>query len=118
MSSAPAHYILLLLLSALVSACDIEPVSSGRWRIEIAQEAGVRVETWTIGGDGQLRIEQNGASLTLAVQQSGSRVSGTLEGVGGAAPANFSATVNGDTLAGTLFTQQGNLTFRGQRLSD
>lgn len=107
----------LLAVASLV-ACDIEPVSSGSWQIEVEQDSGPRLETWNITGDGRLTIRRGEATLNTTVEQAGSRISGTLEetGPGLAAPANFSATVNGDSLAGTLFTQQGNVIFRGTRL--
>lgn len=102
-----------------LAACFIEPVSSGSWQIEVEQDAGPRLETWNISGDGRLTIRRGEATLSTSVEQAGSRISGTLDdtGPGLAAPANFSATVNGDSLSGTLFTQQGNVIFRGTRLA-
>ena len=112
--------ILCFLLPLALACCSIEPVASGDWQVTIDLADTNRQETWSIDGDGQIAIQRQSVTVTTAVELAGSRLSWTLDGVdsGLGMPANFSGTVNGDSLAGTLYAQAGNFTVRGERIRD
>ncbi len=104
----------------LLLACDIQSVSVGEWSITLEGGGAIQESIWTIGdtslvmtGEFELTVEE--------LELSGSRVSWSSSmanpdsAAGGDTRVNFNGTVDGDQLAGTLFTQFGNYTVTGNR---
>ena len=116
--SALTWSLLILLAVSGLTACDIQPVAVGSWQIEIGDEPDTSQETWTITEAGQIRLQRGGDTETTDVELAGSRVSWTLGSLDPQATdrINFSGTVDGNRLSGTLYSQQGNRTVTGSRL--
>lgn len=115
--------ILLILSSTLLSSCDIEPVSVGVWDVTIEAPQGARNAIWTITSDPSLTISGSGSNRELQVEEidlAGSRIIWSSEALDipsaeVAERVNFRGTVDGNRLAGTIYTQQGNFTLNGRR---
>ncbi len=108
--------LIALVIGALI-ACDIQPVAVGTWQVKIGDGQDPRQEIWTISGAGQITLARDSGNITTAVELAGSRVSWTTGSMEPTASdrVNFSGTVNGNELSGTLFSQQGNHTVTGTR---
>ncbi|GAB5500392.1 MAG: hypothetical protein PsegKO_27030 [Pseudohongiellaceae bacterium] len=108
--------LIALAIGALV-ACDIQPVAVGTWQVQVGDGQDTRQEIWTISDAGQITLARDSGSITTAVELAGSRVSWTTGSMEPTASdrVNFSGTVNGNELSGTLFSQQGNRTVTGTR---
>ena len=109
----------LILLIALIS-CDITPVGVGVWEISIETDAGNQYATWTITDKPGLTISGNTDVLVEEIDLAGSRVTWSTDALvflntSPAERVNFRGTVDGNRIAGTVFTQQGNYTVNGTR---
>lgn len=100
-----------------LTGCDIQPVAVGSWDVRIADQQGSRQETWTITDTRQITLAGDNGTVTTDVELAGSRVSWTTGSMATDATdrVNFSGTVDGNQLAGTLYAQQGNSTVTGTR---
>jgi len=109
--------LLTLVVLAGLSACDIPPIAVGTWNVEIGDAPNAASEVWTISETEQITLERSGRSETTTVELAGSRVSWTLGSMGQDATdrINFSGTVDGNELNGTVFSQQGNRSVTGTR---
>lgn len=115
--SAP---IFLVLMTMVLSSCDIEPVSTGTWDIEVETASGIEDFVWTISSDGTVRMSGNSNHVAENAVLAGSRISWSGESLSPENPSqtistNFNGTVDGDRLQGTLFTTLGNMTVSGNR---
>lgn len=118
------HRIFLLGSISLLVACDIQSVSVGEWAV-ITEEIGAgdsdMESVWTISDDPTLSVQGNPALEVGEIELVGSRMSWSSEMTDPSDPesettrVNFNGTVNGNTFAGTLFTQFGNFIVRGTR---
>jgi len=115
--------VLLSLLSSVLAGCDIEPVSVGVWDVTIEAPQGERMATWTITSEPSLTISSNNGNTEFRVEEidlAGSRIIWSSEALDiptaqDAERVNFRGTVDGNRLAGTVYTQQGNFTLNGNR---
>ena len=103
-----------------LSSCDIVPVSVGTWDITIESSAGTSTGKWTIKDGPTLQISGTSEINVLEIDLAGSRITWSTDALdfglpGGPQRVNFRGTVDGDRLAGTIFTQQGNFTVTGNR---
>jgi len=103
-----------------LSACDIVPVSVGTWDIAIESEAGNSSSRWIITDEPSLTISGNSEINVSEIDLAGSRITWStdafdLGAAGESQRVNFRGTVDGDRLAGTVFTQLGNFTVTGNR---
>jgi hypothetical protein len=110
----------LALVLGLLSGCDFEHVGVGEWDIEIVSDQGSEFAVWTISPDGKLSIQGGIEADAQNVELVGSQIMWSLdtpsiERPGEVSQINFRGTVNGNELAGTLFTRQGNLGVYGSR---
>lgn len=119
-----AHQFLLLTLTcSLLTSCDIEPVSVGVWEVTIEAPQGSRDAIWTITSEPSLTISGSSGNRELQVEEidlAGSRIVWSAEALdlptaAEADRVNFRGTVDGNRLAGTVYTQQGNFTVNGTR---
>lgn len=116
----PLRYITTLFLLLFLSSCDFTPVSVGVWDITIETEQGDRNTTWTITDEPALTIMGNSELSVEEIDLAGSRITWSTEAwdfpdAATAERVNFRGTVDGNRLAGTVFTQQGNFTVTGSR---
>ena len=107
---------LIVLLSLI--ACDIEPISVGSWEIQIETAAGIEAGVWTITADGTMTMAGEPVTVVEGLVLEGSRIAWTLESenpeeAGQMMTTNFSGTVDGRRLSGTLFTPLGNSSVNG-----
>ncbi len=112
-------FITLFLLLAL-SSCDITPVSAGVWDITIETDQGNRNATWTISPEPSLTISGSSELRVEEIDLAGSRITWSTEAwdfpdAAAAERVNFRGTVDGNRLAGTVYTQQGNFSVSGTR---
>ena len=120
-SFSPIRLFSVLSISLLgLSACDIVPVSVGTWDIAIESDAGTNTARWIITDVPSLTITGNSDILVSEIDLAGSRITWSsdafdLGAAGESQRVNFRGTVDGDRLAGTVFTQQGNFTVTGNR---
>ena len=111
----------IAILPLLVSACDMERVSEGSWDIQVETPGGTRSSVWTISDEPALTISGETALIAAEVDLQGSRIFWSTEIPDPANPSGsmlretFAGTVNGDNLAGTIYTTSGNLSVRGTR---
>ncbi|NKB33162.1 MAG: hypothetical protein GKR91_08695 [Pseudomonadales bacterium] len=114
------RYFAILVLLFTLSACDIVPVSVGVWDISIETDQGVRSATWTITEEPSLTITGTADLAVEEIDLAGSRITWSTEALdlpnsGPSERVNFRGTVDGNRLAGTVFTQQGNFSVNGTR---
>jgi hypothetical protein len=108
----------ITVLSLFQTACDIEPVGSGVWNVIIENPDGTLLSIWSITENGTLNMTDENITVVDGVELEGSRISWSNEiqdSSGAAMTINFSGTVDGDTLQGTIFTTEGNSTVTGER---
>ena len=103
-----------------LGACDIESVSVGDWNIIVDTEFGMQSSVWTIATDGTITIAGDAIRVVNGAILEGSRISWSDEisnpsGSEQMMRINFSGTVDGNNLQGTIFTTFGNLTVNGTR---
>ena len=103
-----------------LAACDIESVSVGDWNIIVDTEFGMQSSVWTIAADGTITIAGDAIRVVNGAILEGSRISWSDEisnpsGFEQMMRINFSGTVDGNNLQGTIFTTLGNLTVNGTR---
>lgn len=110
-----------LLPLLILSSCDITPVSVGNWDITIESSQSTQRLTWSITEEPTLTILGDNPLQVEELDLSGSRITWStadldLPGTSNNAErANFRGTVDGNRLAGTIFTQKGNYTVYGMR---
>ena len=109
-----------IILLALL-AC--EPISVGTWQTTIEMGNTDQDSTWIITPEPTLTISTNSEVSIEEVELAGSRINWSTDGenlpsLGIASRLSFNGTINGNELAGTLFTQQGNFTVTGRRLPE
>ena len=116
--------IFLLGSMSLLAACDIQSVSVGQWNVitEGIGEGGSNLESvWVVSDLPSLTVEGEPALDVDEIELVGSRMSWSSEMTDPSdseSPmlrVNFNGTVNGNSFAGTLFTQFGNFIVRGTR---
>jgi len=110
----------LIVLPLSFAACDIEPVSVGIWQVELDSPDGIQPSVWMISADGTIGMTGGTVSVVEGATLEGSRILWSDEipnpvGQGQTLTINFSGTVDGDSLAGTLFTTSGNFSVNGTR---
>jgi len=110
----------VITISLFLAACDIESVSVGDWNISVDTEFGMRSSVWTIAADGTITIAGDAIRVVNGAILEGSRISWSDEipnpsDSGQVMRINFSGTVDGNNLQGTIFTTLGNLTVNGTR---
>ena len=108
------------IISLALLAC--EPISVGAWQTTIELGSTDQDSTWIITPEPTLTISANSEVSIEEVELAGSRINWSTDGenlpsLGIASRLSFNGTINGNELAGTLFTQQGNFTITGRRLS-
>jgi hypothetical protein len=109
------------LIPVLLAACDIEPVSAGVWDMQVDTFTGVQPSVWTITANGTISMAADSVTVADEVVLEGSRVSWSTESPNPDDPSgemlrvNFNGTVDGDNLAGTIYTTLGNLSVSGTR---
>lgn len=111
---------LVITISLFLAACDIESVSVGDWNIIVDTEFGMQSSVWTITADGTITIAGDAIRVVEGAILEGSRISWSDEisnpsGSEQMMRMNFSGTVDGNNLQGTIFTTLGNLTVNGTR---
>lgn len=109
-----------LAMTVLVTACDIEAVSVGEWNIITDTPSGAQPSVWSIAADGEISMVGDTVTAVVADFIEGSRFAWSLElpnPENSAEPlnVNFSGTVDGDRLQGTIFTTLGNFSVSGIR---
>lgn len=109
-----------LLCLLMLPSCDITPVSVGVWDITIENDLGSQNAAWTITDDPSLTISGINELQVEEIDLAGSRITWSTQalefpGLTSGERSNFRGTVDGNRLAGTLFTQQGNFTIYGDR---
>ena len=90
------------------------------WEVSIETDAGNQNATWTITDKPGLTISGATDVLIEEIDLAGSRVTWSSSALvfPNSSPAervNFRGTVDGNRMAGTVFTQQGNYTVNGTR---
>ena len=110
----------VITISLFLAACDMESVSVGDWNISVDTEFGMRSSVWTIAADGTITIAGDAIRVVNGAILEGSRISWSDEilnpsGSEQMMRINFSGTVDGNNLQGTIFTTFGNLTVNGTR---
>jgi hypothetical protein len=118
MKKLTEHSIICLAFIVL-SACDIQSVSVGEWDISVNTSAGQQQSVWTVSEQGTITMVSQGETVVTDVEMAGSRLSwaGEFSGESGQTlSANFSGTVDGSQLEGTIFTREGNMTVTGSRM--
>jgi len=113
------------LLGLTLFSCDIEPISVGDWEVSIQIEEKTHTSTWRITREA-INIYAPIANKDIFIEEvdlSGSRISWSTEAenipiLNIRDRINFNGTVDGNQLAGTLFSQQGNYSVNGKRLTD
>ena len=111
----------IAILPLLVSACDMERVSEGSWDILVETPAGTRSSVWTISDEPALTMSGETPLTAAEVDLQGSRIFWSTEMPDSNNPSGpmlretFAGTVNGDSLAGTIYTTSGNFSVRGTR---
>jgi len=103
----------------VLTACDIQSVSVGEWDISVNAAGGEQQSIWTISEQGSITMESQGLTIVTETELAGSRLSWTgeyIDASGQSHSANFSGTVDGNSLEGTIFTQEGNMTVAGSRM--
>ena len=108
-------------ISLALFAC--EPISVGAWQTTIEMGNIDQDSTWIITAGPTLTISANSEISIKEVELAGSRINWSTNGenlpsLGIASRLSFNGTINGNELAGTLFTQQGNFTVTGKRLPE
>lgn len=104
----------------LLFACDIQPVSVGEWDITMEGRGSTQQSSWSISAEA-LTMTGETALQVEELELAGSRISWSSNMANPESTAaettrvNFNGTVDGDRLAGTLFTQFGNYTVTGTR---
>lgn len=103
-----------------LTACDFQPVAVGEWNIVIESPNGKQTAVWIIDADGSIEMQGGMQAPASEVVLAGSHISWSLdtpsiELPGETSRINFRGTVNGNELAGTLFTRQGNMSVYGKR---
>ena len=107
--------------SALLAACDREPTSTGVWGINIDTSTGIQPSVWTITADQSISMAGDTVTIADEVVLEGNRISWSTESPdpndpsGAMLRVNFLGTVDGDNLAGTIYTTLGNLSVTGTR---
>ena len=115
-----SRIISVLILLVALTTCDITPVGVGVWAISIETDAGNQNSTWTITDKPDLIISGATDILIEEIDLAGSRITWSTDALdfSNSSPAervNFRGTVDGNRMAGTVFTQQGNYTVNGTR---
>jgi len=110
----------IFVIFSFLIKCDLEPISAGTWSIEVVAEQGVQSSVWTITADGTISIDGDTTRVVNEVVLEGSRIYWSDNIPDPAEPGqtmnlNFSGTVDGNDLGGTIFTTLGNLTVNGVR---
>lgn len=117
----PLPLLTLTIIAALSTACDIQPVGAGVWDITIDAPQGSQTSIWTIGADDTISMAGESVAQADEVRLNGSRItwsmqtSEAIDASNAVQRTNFIGTVNGDSLAGTVFTTQGNFSVKGTR---
>ena len=111
----------LFIFSTALLAC--RPVSVGTWQTIIEIGNLNKELTWVISSEPALTIFLNSETRIEDIKLAGSRINWSTDGsklpsLGISSRISFNGTVNGNELAGTLFTQQGNFTVTGVRLTE
>ena len=95
----------------------------GAWQTTIEMGSTDQDSKWIITPEPTLTISANSEVSIEEVELAGSRINWSTDGenlpsLGIASRLSFNGTINGNELAGTLFTQQGNFTVTGKRLPE
>lgn len=116
-SFLPLRPLVLLCLLGLTAACDLRPVASGEWDVQISGPERTYTQRWLISDDGKVTIESgSGPAQTTQAQLTGGRMAFSIGAdVGDEAAVSFSGTVDGNRFSGTLYTQAGNRPVTAQR---
>ena len=106
-----------------LALCACQPISVGAWQTTIEMGNIDQDSTWIITAGPTLTISANSEVSIKEVELAGSRINWSTNGenlpsLGIASRLSFNGTINGNELAGTLFTQQGNFTVTGKRLPE
>ncbi|HJO12659.1 MAG: hypothetical protein QGG67_08955 [Gammaproteobacteria bacterium] len=113
--------LVLISTPVLLAACDIEPTSTGIWEINIDTPSGNQSSVWTISANQSISMAGDTVTIADEVVLEGNRISWSTESPnpddpsGAALRVNFLGTVNGDNLAGTIYTTLGNFSVTGAR---
>lgn len=110
----------LIALLLVLTACDISPVGEGVWDIQVQTLYNVRSTTWEMSEDGTVTITGDINATITNAEFTGSRVSWSGLISNPDVPTenlsvNFSGTVDGSRIQGTLFSTLGNWTIAGTR---
>ena len=121
--SISLKHLVTVFLGLPLFACDIEPISVGTWEVSIQIEDTIHASTWRITSESSLTITGNTDIFIEEIDLSGSRINWSTDAenipmLNISDRINFNGTVDGNRLAGTLFSQQGNYTVNGRRLID
>ena len=112
---------MLSCVALFLLSCDIPYVAEGSWDVVYELPGQQRSGVWHISEENGMNVE---GELNLQIDEfelAGSRMywsansTNPLEPAGSVQRLNFNGTVNGNRLAGTLYTQSGNLTITGIR---
>ena len=110
-----------VLISLALLGC--EPISVGAWSTTIEMGSTDHDTTWIITSEPTLTIFANCEVNIEEIELAGSRINWSTDGenlpsLAIGSRVSFNGTINGNELAGTLFTQQGNFTVTGRRLRE
>jgi len=117
----PRRQLMLGCVALFLLSCDIPYVAEGSWDVVYELPGQQRSGVWHISEENGMNLE---GELNLQIDEfelAGSRMywsansTNPLEPAGSVQRLNFNGTVNGNRLAGTLYTQSGNLTITGIR---
>ena len=112
----PRRQLMLGCVALFLLSCDIPYVAEGSWDVVYELPGQQRSGVWHISEENGMNLE---GELNLQIDEfelAGSRMywsansTNPLEPAGSVQRLNFNGTVNGNRLAGTLYTQSGNLT--------
>ena len=104
----------------LLAACDIRHVAVGEWDITVELPGGEQRGHWSVGDDDRIAVRLFASNLTTDAELVGSRLIwageiGDWEDKRSSQRVSFSGTINGNSLAGTLYTTRGNFWVNGSR---
>lgn len=108
---------ILILATGLLSSCDFQSVAVGEWDVSFDSRDNSSDDVWIINSNDQIILNDGETAMTVPVELAGSRISWAIDAESEES-VSFAGSVNGNRFAGTLYTQQGNRSVYGQRLTD
>lgn len=109
---------ILVLAACLLSSCDFQSVAVGEWDVSFDSRDNRSDDVWIINNNDQIILNDGETAVTIPVELAGSRISWAIDTEEIEESVSFAGSVNGNRFAGTLYTQQGNRSVYGQRLTD